>query len=206
MLKIGLTGGIGAGKSTICGLFRQLGVPTFDADYAAKEARETKEISEFLSENYGESILTNEVYDNKKLARILFNNKQKLDELTDMISIHVMRDYECFCENNKDKPYAIIESAILFERELNKMLDRVICVIADEETRIKRVMSRNNFTREEVLERINNQFSNEHIQELSDFIVINNDDIGNIFKETFNNCETLNKEIIRIDEQIKCLC
>jgi dephospho-CoA kinase len=198
MLQIGLTGGIGSGKSTVCRIFRDLGIKTFDSDQSAKDARNKPDVQEYLRDVYGESILTNGEYDNKKLSALVFNNKERLLALTNIISTHVIKDYYLFCKEYSTEPYTIFESAILFERGLGYLFDKVICVLADEEVRIKRVMDRNNFTRDEVIARMNNQVSENELIQLGDFFIINNNDI--------NYLHYLEKEVARVDIQLRNQC
>lgn len=175
MLKIGITGGIGSGKTTVAKVFEQLGIPVYHADFWAKEILNTDPlVKQRITELFG-----SEVYgadgkaDRKKIADIVFNDKEKLNELNSVIHPAVRMHGEQWLKQFADKPYILKEAAILFESGGNKDMDKVIMVSAPKEVRIERVMKRDKVTREEVEARMANQWPDEEKIKRSDFVVVN---------------------------------
>lgn len=175
MLKIGITGGIGSGKTTVAKVFEQLGIPVYHADFWAKEILNTDPpVKQRITELFG-----SEVYDadgkadRKKIADIVFNDKEKLNELNSVIHPAVWMHGEQWLKQHADKPYILKEAAILFESGGNKDMDKVIMISAPQEIRTERVMKRDNVTREEVEVRMANQWPDEEKIKRSDFVVVN---------------------------------
>lgn len=177
MKKIGITGGIGSGKTTVARVFEQLGIPVYHADYWAKEIMNTDPlVKQRLKEIFGNAIYNSEdKADRKRIAEIVFSDKNKLIELNSVIHPAVWLHGENWLKQHEDKPYILKEAAILFESGGNKVVDKVIMVSAPEEIRIERVMKRDNVTREEVEARMANQWNDEKKIALSDFVIVNND-------------------------------
>ena len=169
MIKVGLTGGIGSGKTTVCQRFDALGIPVFDSDSNAKS--HLNEYKGELVEIFGADVLQNGEIDKSKLS-VIFHDKEKKDALTAIIQPLVIRDYELFCEIHKHLPFCILESAVIFEHNLEKLFDKIIVVTADIGLRIYRTMQRENITREQVLERMRNQDVDSYINK-GDFIIRN---------------------------------
>jgi len=192
MLKIGITGGIGSGKSTVCKVFSVLGIPVFEADRIAKNLMITdQEIHEKLVRLFGEAVyLPDQTIDRKYLAGIVFNDPSLLAQLNAIVHPVVKKTFFDWCEKQQS-PYVIHEAAILFESGFYKMMDKTITVVTDEVERIQRVMKRNDITLELVKERIRNQWSDEERIKLADFIIRNNDD------------ELIIPQIIEIDKKIR---
>lgn len=173
-LKIGITGGIGAGKSYVARIFNALNVPFYDADKEAKELMNTDQgIRTALIQEFG-----NEVYDNdgrlnrSYLASQVFRDKKKLDKLNAAVHPIVIRHGENWARS-QTFPYSLKEAALLFESGSYKKLDYTILVTAPIDIRIARVMQRDAITREEVLDRINKQLPDDEKQKLADFTIIN---------------------------------
>lgn len=177
MKKIVITGGIGSGKSFVCNIFKCFGIPIFNSDDNAKYLIETNvEVKNKIKEIFGNDIyLPIGVLDRKKLADIVFNDKDKLTLLNNIVHPAVRKYFEQWVLFQKNQPYVIIENAILFESGQAEFVDKIITVTADEEIRILRVMERNSISREKVLERISNQLSNDFKIEHSDFVIYNNE-------------------------------
>ena len=177
MIKIGITGGIGSGKSTVCKIFETLKIPVYNADIsAAKIINTNKELKKALISLFGEDIYTDlGILDRKKLAKIIFSDKEALAKVNSLIHPAVRADYQEWLEENKEAKFTIKEAAILFESGAYKQVDKVITVFAPEELRIKRVMNREPITREEVLRRIKNQMSEEEKIKRSDFVIYNDE-------------------------------
>ncbi len=175
MQKIGITGGIGSGKTTVAKVFEQLGIPVYHADYWAKEIMNTEPlVVERLKELFGNSIYDSAgKADRKRIAEIVFANKNKLNELNSVIHPAVWLHGENWMKQHEDKPYILKEAAILFESGGNKSTDKVIMVSAPREIRLQRVINRDNVTREEVEARMANQWTDEKKIALSDFVIVN---------------------------------
>lgn len=175
MLKIGVTGGIGSGKSTVCNIFRNLGVPVFDSDQASRDlVNEDPAIKSALRKTFGSDMFFQDGnLDRKRLARLVFNNPPELEKLNAIIHPVVFGKFEEFCEKNKKSKYLIKEAAILFETSTHKNLDKIINVYAPKELRIERVLKRENTSREQVEKIMRFQYSDEVKNKLSDYIIVN---------------------------------
>lgn len=174
MLKIGLTGGIGSGKSLIAEVFKVLKVPVFNSDLVSKNIlMSNPEVRKEVIENFGEAILSNDEIDRKKLAEVVFNDTRKLEKLNAILHPKVGESFECWVHENQQAKYVIKEAAILFESGAYKSVDNVICVSALEALRIKRVMRRDKIDKEAVESRLKKQWTDEERENKSDFIIRN---------------------------------
>lgn len=173
MLKIGLTGGIGSGKTTVSQIFKILGVPVFDADTAAKEAMENNPaLKEKLVATFGAAVFVEHKLNRKYLADIVFNDAYQLNALNALVHpITIAAAADWFATQNS--PYVIKEAALMFEAGAGVGLDYVIGVFAPTALRIKRVMDRDHLSREEVLSRMNRQIDDQIKMKLCDFIIQN---------------------------------
>ena len=173
MKKIGLTGGIGVGKTFVADIFQKMGYTVFSADTEAKKCmQESKDLKSTVIQNFGDEMYKNGVLQKEKLANIVFNDSEKLNELNQLVHPFVQLEFENWCKNQTSK-FVIKEAAILFESRANKGLDAVICVSSPMEVRIKRVMERDKSSREKVMKRIAMQMPQETKEKLSDFVIIN---------------------------------
>lgn len=170
---IGLTGGIGSGKSTIVEYFRQKGIPVYIADQRAKLISENPKIVTQMLSVFGNKILEDNHVSKQKLAQLVFSDKSKLKQLNAIIHPEVKKDFDLWVLEQK-APYVIKEAAILFESGSYKSCDYIITVTAPIEERIKRVMARDKTTRNLVLQRMANQWTDEQRIEKSDFVIENN--------------------------------
>ncbi|MFV8442361.1 dephospho-CoA kinase [Flavobacterium sp. LB2P44] len=175
---IGLTGGIGSGKTTIAKYFKSFGIPIYIADDEARKIMESPEIIDAIISAFGEAIFENGILNREKLAKIVFNDSDKLEKLNNIVHPAVKKHFEQWLLNHKNVPYIIYEAAILFESGGNKNCDLIITVTAPVETRIQRVIKRDKTTLELVLKKINAQWTDEKRISKSDFV------IENIAKET----------------------
>jgi len=177
MLKIGLTGNMGSGKTTVSKIFELLGIPVFYADDAAKKVMVTDQIliDEIRSAFGKQSYFEDGALNRKHIAAIVFNNDAQLAKLNAMVHPATFRAFDTWVANFADVPYVLKEAALLFESDSYKMCDYTIMVKAPLESRIKRVMQRDRLTRTEVESRNAHQFSEEKKTGLADYI-INNDD------------------------------
>lgn len=177
MKRIGITGGIGSGKSIICKVFEMLGVPVFYADNEAKKMYYHKNVKAILFEKYGNEIYTtDEKLNREKLAQIIFSNPEELKFINSLIHPLVAEVYKQWCEKHKNLPYTIKEAAILFESGAYKEMDKVITVSAPKEIRIKRIIKRDNLTRAQIEERMNNQWTEEERLAKADFVIYNDEE------------------------------
>jgi len=172
---IGLTGGIGSGKTTVAGYFAALGVPVYIADEEAKKLLFLPETVAEVMGAFGSDVLSDGLPDRKKLAGLVFNNPQKLAVLNGIIHPKVKEHFAEWVSGHYDKPCVIKEAAILFESGSYKDCDAVILVTAPKEIRIQRVMKRDNVSETEVLARMERQWDDERKAALSDYIIINVD-------------------------------
>lgn len=170
---IGLTGGIGSGKTSIAKYFEQNGIPVYIADDRAKMVSSKPEVVEKIITAFGNEILdNNKSISKEKLSNIVFTDKKKLQLLNSIIHPEVKKDFIEWVKM-QNKPFVIKEAAILFESGSYKDCDLIITITAPIEERIKRVMLRDNISREKVLDRISNQWSDEERIKKSDFIIEN---------------------------------
>jgi len=172
---IGLTGGIGSGKTTVARQFEALGIPVYISDEEAKKVMESEESKIALKAAFGTDIFSNDVLDRKKLAEIVFNDVIKLEELNQIVHPLVRKDFELWIKKKSHFQYVIKEAAILFESGSYKDCDIIITVTAPIETRIERVLLRDNTDYSSVLKRIENQWTDEMRFAKSDFIIHNID-------------------------------
>lgn len=175
VLKIGLTGGIGSGKSTVAKVFELLGVPVYYADAASKRLYQTnKELAASIKSHFGEDMYEGDQLNRAKLASIVFGNEEKLQLLNSLVHPPTIKDAEAWMAQ-QTTPYVIKEAALLFESGSVSELDYVIGVYTPKHIRLKRVMDRDNTTREEVLNRMNRQIDEEIKMRLCDFVIKNDE-------------------------------
>ena len=170
---IGLTGGIGSGKTTIANHFMEANIPVYIADDEARKIMQSEEILEAIRKTFGDSIFDAALLNREKLSQIVFNDPEKLKLLNAIIHPAVKKHFQDWVLNHKNAPFVIYEAAILFESGSYKNCDLIITVTAPLETRIQRVIQRDKTTRELVLKRINAQWNDEQRIAKSDFVVEN---------------------------------
>ena len=175
MKRIGLTGNIGTGKTTITRIFKVMGVPVYHADIRARVLLDSDSVKHQVASLFGNQVINpmNQV-DRKALANIVFNDKEKLAELNNLIHPLVEEDFAQWCGTHKSEYYILHEAAILFESGFNRLFDSTIMVAAPDELCIERVMARDGITKEMVIERMQNQWPQEKKMELSEYVVVNN--------------------------------
>ena len=175
MLKIGLTGGIGSGKTTVAKLFETFGIPVYYADDKARHLmNHDPDLRSKVMQHFGNDVYKNGELDRKKLASIVFNDKGKLDLLNSITHPATIRDADTWMKT-QTAPYVIKEAALLFESGASEQLDHIIGVYAPQHIRVKRVMARDQLPVEEVMKRISRQIDEEMKMKLCDFVIINND-------------------------------
>jgi len=177
MFKVGITGNIGSGKTTVCKIFEVLGVPVFYADDAAKDVMITDaELIAGINQAFGnEAYFEDGTLNRKHIAGIVFNNKEELAKLNALVHPAVFRAFDKWVLGKKNAPYVLKEAAILFESGSYKMCDRTVIVTAPLELRIKRVTTRDGITADEVKNRNERQFTEEQKLAMANDVIINND-------------------------------
>ncbi|MEO8235418.1 MAG: dephospho-CoA kinase [Flavobacterium sp.] len=169
---IGLTGGIGSGKTTIARLFEAEGIPVYIADDEAKKIMILPETIQLIGSHFGQSVIVNNQLDRKKISKIVFNHPEKLKELNKIVHPLVKKHFDNWVKK-QNSPFVIKEAAILFESGSYKYCDQIITVVASEETRVTRVMARDKCTKEAVLDRIKNQWNDSQKTSKSDYVIKN---------------------------------
>ena len=177
MKFIGLTGGIGSGKSTVARIFTMLNIPVYNSDEAGRKiTNEDPLVKRSIKNLFGAELFDhNDNLNREKLSAIVFSDSTALAKLNAIIHPAVAQDFKMWCAN-QSSPYVIKETAILFEHGLDKHLDGVIVVEAPDELRIKRVMHRNGITEEAVRNRIQQQLPQDELISRADWVINNNEE------------------------------
>lgn len=176
MLKIGITGGIGSGKSTVAKIFELLGIPVYYADAAAKDImNRDPELKAQVQQHFGADMYDGSgQLDRKRLGSIVFNDQEKLELLNSLVHPATIRDSEQWALQQKS-PYVLKEAALLFESAAFHYLDKVIGVSAPQSLRILRVMQRDKVTRNDVLARMHKQIDDTIKMRLCDYVIYNDE-------------------------------
>ena len=175
MLRIGLTGGIGSGKTTVAQIFEVLGIPVYYADTEAKRLMNSDSLlKNDIIENFGNESYQDGILNRSFISSIVFTDQKKLDLLNSLVHPVTMKDGEAWF-NRQSSPYAIHEAALVFEAAVNKRLDYVIGVFSPQPLRIKRVMERDKVSEKEVVNRISKQMDEEEKMKLCNFVLHNNE-------------------------------
>lgn len=188
---IGLTGGIGSGKTTVANYFIEKGIPVYIADDEARKITDSKRVTSKIKKIFGNEVIENNKVNRTSLANIVFNDKEKLAQLNAIIHPEVKKHFEKWLKSKLDDKFVIKESAILFESGSYLNCDAIIMVTAPLETRIERTIKRDNSSRESVLQRINNQMLDEEKIKKSDYIIQNT-----ILTDTYKQIDNLLKKLI----------
>jgi dephospho-CoA kinase len=177
MLKIGITGGIGSGKTTVCRVFELLGIPVFYADNVAKTIMQTDSqlkneiLNAFGTESYSIDGQLNRPY----ISSIVFKDQSQLNKLNALVHPAVFRAFDRWISEQQEVPYILKEAALLYESESYEMCDLSILVISPESTRISRIKARDHISEEEIMLRMKRQFSDEQKMKLANHILINDE-------------------------------
>ncbi len=193
MKVIGLTGGIGSGKSTIAKMFIDLGIPVYFSDLEAKKLmQKSKIIKRKLIQKFGKEVYKNNTLNKPFLANIIFNDKEALQYVSSVVHPKVNQHFKRWIKKQQ-APYIIQENAILFENGTADFFDYIIVVTAPKKTRIERVMKRDKVSENQVLERMNNQWKESEKIKKSDFIIENID------------LKKAQKKVLQIHKKLKAL-
>lgn len=172
MKIIGLTGGIGSGKSTLLAWFRSNGIPCFESDIVGKQLL-NGQLKQDVIDYFGPELYPNDVLDTKRMAQLVFQDKEALEKLNNLVHPAVGKAFKDFVEKNKNAQIVVKEAAILFETGGYKSCDFVILVCAPLEKRISRVIQRDGVKRAEVLARMSKQWDDNKKSALADFVIEN---------------------------------
>ena len=180
---IGLTGGIGSGKTMVANYMQSLGIPVYIADDEAKKIMNAEEVVEEIGSTFGKDIIKNKLVNREKLSKLVFNNPDKLQKLNAIIHPLVKKHFDEWLKEHSNFPFVVKEAAILFESGSYKYCDSIIAITSPIETRIQRVLERDKSSRESILKRMQNQWTDEQRIAKSNF-VINNISVKETYKKT----------------------
>ena len=175
-MKVAITGNIGSGKSYVCSFFKQMGIPVFDSDLEAKRLYDFPEIKRRIMNRFGEDMYLPEgLLDRKRLARVLFSDSCALGYVESILYPVLNARFDAWAQE-QGAPYVLYESALIFEKHLEAMFDAVVVVSASEETRIRRVMTRDHCTEEQVRGRMAYQLPQSEKLTKADYVVVHEED------------------------------
>lgn len=170
---IGLTGGIGSGKTMVANYMQSLGISIYIADDEARKIMDTNEVVQAIIQTFGKDIVENNLVNREKLSKLVFDIPEKLQKLNAIIHPLVKKHFDIWLKDHSNFPFVIKEAAILFESGSYKYCDSIITVTSPLETRLQRVMERDKTDRESVLKRIQNQWTDEQRIVKSDYVIQN---------------------------------
>ncbi|MDR3327865.1 MAG: dephospho-CoA kinase [Prevotellaceae bacterium] len=171
---IAITGGIGSGKSVVSKIIKSYGHPVYDADYQAKFLMENStDLKKQLINEFGNNIFVHGKLDKELLSTQIFNSQDNLCRINKIVHIAVFEDFGIWAKA-QSSDLVFMESAIVFENNLQEHFDCIVAVVVQQKIRIERVMQRSDMTKAQILQRMKNQFTTKQLAQLSDFIIINN--------------------------------
>ena len=175
IFKLGITGGFGSGKTTVCRVFKILGIPVFFADSEAKKIMDSDQsIKERVNSLTGKDVYLNGTLDRTEFAKLIFNDKILLNNVNSIVHPAVFEKFDTWA-GEQATPYVIMEAAILFESGASKLVDRILTVVTPLEERIARLINGNKLTREQIMDRINNQIDDAARIGNSDYVIYNSE-------------------------------
>jgi dephospho-CoA kinase len=175
IFKLGITGGFGSGKTTVCKVFNLLGVPVFFADFEARNIMENdRSIKDRVNSLAGKDMYLNGSLDRTEFARLIFNDKVLLNNVNSIVHPAVFENFNIWA-GEQTAPYVIMEAAILFESGASELVDRVLTVVTPLEERIVRLVHGNKLTREQIMDRIHNQIDDDTRIRNSDYVIYNSE-------------------------------
>lgn len=177
MLKIGLTGSIGSGKSTVASIFESLGVKVFYADISGRKHLNSKNVKAEIRSVFGDSVFNSDSEINRKvLADVVFNDNEKLKKINSIIHPLVERDFTDWMISNSSEQYIIHEAAIIFEAGLQNNFDEIISVSAAIDIRLSRIIKRDKIEKEDFFKRVESQWEDDKKNEIADHVIINDEE------------------------------
>ena len=175
MIKIGLTGGIGCGKTTVANIFKQLGIPIYSSDNRAKDLLLNNHfLRESLISLFGDKVIIDGILNTSYIASKVFSNPKELIKLNALVHPFVQKDFDAWSAS-QNSDYVLKESAILIETGADKFLDKIILVVSPEDLKFSRVMLRDQITKEDVLLRMNKQWTDNQKRINADYIIYNDE-------------------------------
>jgi dephospho-CoA kinase len=196
--KLGVTGGIGSGKTSVCKVFTVLGIPVFSADRIARDIMDSdSEIIRKINTIAGRDLYSDGSLDRMALASLIFNDHTLLEMVNALVHPVVFSHFASW-EKNQTAPYVIMEAAILFESGASKLVDKIATIATPEEERLSRVTLRSRLSRRQVMERMKNQLDDESRIKLSDYVIYNSENdmiipaILGIHEDILRNIKTVN--------------
>lgn len=197
-LKLGVTGGIGSGKTSVCKVFTVLGIPVFSADRIARDIMDSdSDIIGKINTIAGRDLYSGGSLDRMALASLIFNDHALLEMVNALVHPVVFTRFASW-EKNQTAPYVIMEAAILFESGASKLVDKIATIATPEEERLSRVTLRSRLSRSQVMERMKNQLDDESRIKLSDYVIYNSENdmiipaILGIHEDILKNLKTVN--------------
>jgi len=176
MIRVGVTGGIGSGKSTVCRLFAERGAPVYDSDREAKRLMaEDAELRAALVAAFGAETFRDGVLNRRYLADAVFGDRERLGQLEALVHPCVRRDFDRWAAAHAAEPYVVLECAILYESGMDASVDRVVAVVAPEELRLARAGARDGAPAEEIRRRMAVQLSDDVLRARADYTIVNID-------------------------------
>lgn len=177
MTQVGLTGGIGSGKSTVAAIFNTLGIPVYNSDTEAKRLMQSlPTLRHSIANLLGEESYINEELNRKFIAQKVFNNDKLLKALNALVHPEVFKDYQAWLDKiDQSTPYSIKETALLLDVQKHQPVDQIIVVFTPLQLRIERIIKRDKLNQEEVVKRIKNQKPDKEFIDAADFVVLNDD-------------------------------
>ena len=193
MIKVGLTGGIGSGKTTVSNFLLDYGIPVYNSDSQGKTLMNTNlELKNDIVSIFGESVYDNGILNTNLLSSIVFSDSKKIDQLNNLVHPKVAEDFKQWIGKNNNQPILVKEAAILIESGAYLTMDKIILIVSKKSTRINRVSKRDNSDLESIEKRINLQLIDDDKIKYADYIIENNSSL-----------EHLKLEIIKVINKIK---
>jgi len=193
MVKVGLTGGIGSGKTTVSNFLLDYGIPVYNSDSKGKTLMNTNlELKNNIVSIFGERVYDNGILNTNLLSNIVFNDSTKIEQLNNLVHPKVAQDFNQWVGKNNNKPILVKEAAILIESGAYLNMDKIILVVSEKSTRINRVSKRDNFDLESIEKRINLQLKDNEKIKYADYIIENNSTL-----------EHLKLEVLKVVDKIK---
>jgi dephospho-CoA kinase len=175
LFKLGVTGGIGSGKTSVCRVFEVMNIPVFSADRVASEIMETdNNIIDGINTIAGRNLYLTGKLDRPALSKLIFNDQERLEKVNSLVHPAVFRSFTNWVMD-QSSPYVIMEAAILFESGASKLVDKIATIVAPVEERIHRIIQRSLLSREQIAERMRNQLDDDYRTKHSDYVISNSE-------------------------------
>ena len=186
MVKVGLTGGIGSGKTTVSNFLLDYGIPVYNSDIKGKTLMNTNlELKNNIVSIFGERVYDNGILNTNLLSSIVFNDSTKIEQLNNLVHPKVAQDFNQWVGKNNNKPILVKEAAILIESGAYLNMDKIILVVSEKSTRINRVSKRDNSDLDSIEKRINLQLTDNEKIKYADYIIENNSSLEHLKLEVF---------------------